>query len=644
MTRISSPSDADVYAVRLAVQFQSILDTFTPYDTVFSFVAAHELSESALGLSNILQSSAPGSKTSSSSSLRQQRLNEITEDSEEPQATGTVNTLRMASPVECAQDADNTYIDQLPSSAARAKALLAQRKQRREEELADTNRFLSVSSAGTAQLLLAASPDLETAPARAKPAVTDKDLPAPPPDDLSMSPAKSNSADFRPSLDFSQPQHESDSDDDVRRPIPKQYSRMRYSAHLSAAESSSISKWSDDVLASTAKSKNKGAPKGSADLHVRPKTSGSNEEIRQSRRANLPTTVRVSTRSSGQQSRPGSQQSTRSVPTRFVPTTDFAPPMPLPTILAGSRRGPPQDRPSTSQASSYTHEGPGITPEKMRLMKALQMRKRNQLLTQRSNTAPPESTNPLASIDSFQSIASDLSVANSAPVSSEFTTREPVFQAPELTIKHSSQTTSPTSVVTTSDNHSTKPSSFSNDSPKNGSRTSLSSDTGSSTTPKAENDKARHQEPKESIQSTLTESLPPLHSKVAVEPTEDKSRVNRPLTYHCATADFLADIEEEDRGLPSPITEACHAPSIDVPKANGSNKPYPPEAPAATPSQSANVSDESDDESFMEELQNATVHEAKPVSVNRTPATPVLSNASTRTSTFELSSEPASAN
>lgn len=655
MTRVTLPSDANAHTVRLLVQFQSILDTFTPYDTVFSFVDANELSESALGLSTILHSStAPRSKSSSSSSLRQQRLNEITEDSEEPQVTEAVQVPQLTSPVDFAPNPDDTFGDQSPSSTTRAKALLAKRKQQREQELANTNRKVSVSSTGTAQLLHTGSLDLTSTPVRTGSVATDKHLPAPPPEDLSMSPIKSDSVNLRPSHDYPPLQPESDSDDDIRRPTPKQHPQIRYSAHLSAAESTSISKWSDDVLASTAKSKQKRVTKDSPDNQTRPRTSGTNDGSTQSLRVNLPTTVRVSSRSTGQPSRPASQQSTRSVPARFVPTQDFAPPMPSPSTLIGVRRGPPPARPNTSQGSSYAYEGPGITPEKMRLMKALQMRKRNQLLTQRSNTAPPESTNLIVnSMDSFQSTTSDVSVAKSAPILSELPVQEPLFQAVELMTKRESQRTSPTSIITASDNRSTKPSSFTNDSLKDGSRTSLSSDTGSSTTPKAEIEKARHQEIEDdhsskSIPYILTEPVLPLPVEVSALPTEskveDQSKVHRPLTYHAVTAEFLADIEEEDRNTPVLIPEAGHAPSVSASETKRSKKLHSLELAAATHSQSGDATDDSDDESFMEELQNATVHEVKIMSVNRTPATPVLSNGSTRTSTLDLSSEPPSAN
>lgn len=645
-----SPRSLTEPLVRLAVQFQSILDTFTPHDTVFSFVAAHELSESALGLSTILFSSTSrSSKTSSSSSLRQQRLNEITEDSEEPPAQKPADAADMLLPAEIVQEVDNTSYDQIPSSTARVKALLASRKQEQGHALTDAGPHMSTSSTATAQLASEQKPFLDAIPAIAGPIIIDKELPPPPPpEDSPASPAKSNSIAPRPSLDFSLPQLESDSDDDVRRPVPKEYPQIRYSAHLSAAESTSISKWSDDVLASTVKSNQKRAPKVHTDSQVRPKTSGNNSEAGHSRRANLPTTVRVSNRSSGQSSRPGSQQSTRSVPARFVPSSDLPPPVPLPTIPAEHRRTPSQNRRTPSQASSLTQENPGVTPEKLRLMKALQMRKRKQILTQRTTTAPSASDKLLASIDSSRSTFSDLSGAFSLRFPSDSNELDATSQGAELSNKHESPTTSPTSVVTISDNHSTKPSSFSDDSPKDGSRTSLSSETGSSTTPKAEVDKVRQQEPApesngptEAIQPSMKDLVPFLPLDIASENAESKTKVIRPLTYHCATADFLADIEEEDRERPLSIVEADGPLSTAEPVVKDRTR-FPFESSAAKPSQSADTSDESDDDFLMDELQNATVHEAKPVSVARTPATPVLSSASIRTSTLDLSSGPAS--
>lgn len=67
---------------RTTVQFQSILDKFSPQDTVFNFASSTELTESALSSACLLHA-ASASITSSNSSLRRRRLMEIAEDAEE---------------------------------------------------------------------------------------------------------------------------------------------------------------------------------------------------------------------------------------------------------------------------------------------------------------------------------------------------------------------------------------------------------------------------------------------------------------------------------------------------------------------------------------------------------------------------------
>jgi hypothetical protein len=71
---------------RTTVQFQSVLDKFSPHDTVFSLSKSSDLTESALSSACLLHT-ASGSITSSSSSLRRRRLMEITEDAEENATT-----------------------------------------------------------------------------------------------------------------------------------------------------------------------------------------------------------------------------------------------------------------------------------------------------------------------------------------------------------------------------------------------------------------------------------------------------------------------------------------------------------------------------------------------------------------------------
>ncbi|KAL4785586.1 hypothetical protein BJX76DRAFT_177679 [Aspergillus varians] len=76
---------------RTTVQFQSVLDKFSPHDTVFSVSQPTELTESALSSACLLHT-ASGSITSSSSSLRRRRLMEIAEDAEEPPTNDMVQT------------------------------------------------------------------------------------------------------------------------------------------------------------------------------------------------------------------------------------------------------------------------------------------------------------------------------------------------------------------------------------------------------------------------------------------------------------------------------------------------------------------------------------------------------------------------
>ncbi|KAJ5945778.1 hypothetical protein N7454_002617 [Penicillium verhagenii] len=67
---------------RSNVQFSSVLEKFTPNDSVLPLTQASDLNESALSSACLLHT-ASGSITSSSSSLRRRRLMEITEDAEE---------------------------------------------------------------------------------------------------------------------------------------------------------------------------------------------------------------------------------------------------------------------------------------------------------------------------------------------------------------------------------------------------------------------------------------------------------------------------------------------------------------------------------------------------------------------------------
>lgn len=594
----------------------------------------------------MLQSSA--SKTSSSSSLRQQRLKEIAEDNEEsaPAEKASASHVSAATTSPDASVQRSQEVDGLPASAARAKALLAKHKQEHSQSVTIPSIGQSTRSS------LAPDDDQPTPqptphltpqpteqptspaqfPARSSSITVDKELPEPPPQPALDSTSTNDTAIPRLSVDFSLPPLESDSDDDVRRPVPKDYNPIRHTNHLSAAETTNISKWSDDVLAST-RSKQKRAPQPHGDVQGRPKTSGNSEDSGPSRRvANLPTSVRVTSRSSGQSSRPGSRQSTRSVPARFVPSPNLPPPLPSPTFAAAAAQRPLHNRPPPSQASSAAMDKPAITPEKMRLMKALQMRKRNHLLAQRSASAAATSPNPLASIDSSKSGSSDLSTA---PSSTNTGNPDSASQPPELGSTDEAQTTSPTSITTTSEGHSTKPSSMSENSAGVASRTSLSSDTNSSTTPKADAEKkheqgTKHDHPANPTPEPLRKSdtAPARFASPHTDLPKQPLKEDTPAIHDTIDSDTEASSHQRDRELSG--NSYVHGATENMSASKIPRKRYQFEGTITIPPSSVGGSDLSDDDSFMEELQHATVHEARPLVVNRTPVTPVLSRAPTK--------------
>ncbi|KAF9736546.1 hypothetical protein PMIN06_004823 [Paraphaeosphaeria minitans] len=71
---------------RVAVHFTALTDKFAPHDTTFSITTADELSDAALTSACSLHTAAPSSSSSSLSS-RKQKLDEITEDVEDGQST-----------------------------------------------------------------------------------------------------------------------------------------------------------------------------------------------------------------------------------------------------------------------------------------------------------------------------------------------------------------------------------------------------------------------------------------------------------------------------------------------------------------------------------------------------------------------------
>ena len=160
----------------------------------------------------------------------------------------------------------------------------------------------------------------------------------------------------------------------TRAPLTSAY--LDHSRNLSAADSDSIQEWSNTVASFNAvkPKKKKLAPRPHVEDPGRPRTSGhSDAVVRVHPIANMPNNIKITTHrpaTSATNYRPGSQQSSRSVPGRFPPadsSVHVMPPLPSPTHIAAMYR--PASR-ASKMSASVSGETANATPEKMRLMRA----------------------------------------------------------------------------------------------------------------------------------------------------------------------------------------------------------------------------------------------------------------------------------
>ncbi|KAL6244059.1 hypothetical protein RBB50_008928 [Rhinocladiella similis] len=599
--------------VRLTVQFQSVLETFSPHDNVFSFTVASELTDSSLGLSTMLLPSA-GSLTSSTSSLRRRRLDEITEDAEEGLS---VPEEKVVHPAQVEQEPTTPKygrheLDELPASAVLAKALLAKRR----ETAATASTGQNEDTVGLDNPLPNPKDPISHKEPTSPNPTTDKDLPATP----ESTPPTTSGGEPAQAPDF-----EAASnillDATNRDPAEAVTPRPPQSHHLSPAESDSISQWSSNVAsyADVKPKKKKLGPRPHVEATHRPKTSG-NADVSLSVRpvANLPHSIRVNNRSlfalSG---RPGSQQSTRSVPGRFANSShsfNGPPPLPSPSHIQ-SLYNPIENRPAVSRPASVTPEVSTATPEKLRMMKALQLRKRNMLLAQRSSLSPTTSHAPTPSETSLSTIASSNNLSTVASQEQLSSVDE------ESKLTQSSSTTSPTFMTNTSEEQSTKASSFSEQDDISNKRRSLSSATSSSITPKAPAQETLPQAP-EVVAASTPSTRQGLGIPLSISQQSDISKENTTPDLTPASA-----VDSSPTTMPSP----------ELPL---QAKRYAPQ-PLQLAGGDASASDElSEDELLMDDIHNATVHEAKPVSVARSPVTPIISTKGSSDRLREIVTKP----
>ena len=451
------------------MQFQSIVETFTPHETVFSFKSASELTEQTLASACMLQASVGSLTSDSSSSLRRQRLGGITEDAEEgaqvPNSAKTISATSESSSLkpglndgrlhETTQESptvkslENKSSETKPESSepkalesesktspvkyGRSGIVLASRpppvemKLPKQEEVAASSHLntpplrtdslpqsralspvLSQNDPPSAHLSLG---DRPSTPKSATSAI-DKPLPVPPqatpprskPEEQRTSTATPKHS-FHPSLPANLREPEEVG------PEPRQSSQ---STRPPSERKNSYSGF--DYLY---KPKQKLGPRPHVEPEKGPTTSGPNSKARQLI-ANLPSGVKAAPRvaTSDSHDRPSSQHSSKSVPNNFRHRSHLAaaPPPPLPPFAPQilnpyqpSQEQPPsqqyqnsQPYPKSqpyqaSQPESLSRSQAGltiagastVTPEKLRLMKALQMRKKQQALAKRISTAVP---------------------------------------------------------------------------------------------------------------------------------------------------------------------------------------------------------------------------------------------------------------
>ncbi|KAL1604851.1 hypothetical protein SLS60_004391 [Paraconiothyrium brasiliense] len=317
---------------RVAVHFTAITDKFTPHDTTFSITTADELSDAALTSACSLHTAAPSSSSSSLSS-RKQKLDEITEDVEDGQST----TGASESPSTARPSTANTVTGTAPSPIVRINT---------NEETGE-EKSKAVDQKETPQ---DASAVAETSRTTADDITERLELirthTAPGPESF-----KKYDALFEHGLD------------------------PRLSSQTARPDLADLYA---EIYAQYNKPKVKLGPRPKASLDIqRPNTSGSGTQSVARPVSSLPPGLRSSKRKNVEPRRPKSRDAS-TVPSIAVPPPPPIPPAPeIPLSPMYHPKSPTSIRSLPMNTySSLHHKSPGATPEKQRLMKALQLRKK----------------------------------------------------------------------------------------------------------------------------------------------------------------------------------------------------------------------------------------------------------------------------
>ncbi|KAF4307970.1 hypothetical protein GTA08_BOTSDO04073 [Botryosphaeria dothidea] len=578
---------------RVTVHFTEIEEKFAPHDTVFSFTTPQELSENALSAANSLHTAVPSTSASSTSSKK--KLDGINEDAEDGQGTsgateGAVleRTETLASTVKVEATPDTASISSRPFSPTGNDD---KRPKTPGTAGGDTSSSMIASPKGYAQSV------------RSFKSLNHYDY-----HHFDDPNRRSSTQTARADLDFSY----------LYKPKVKLGPRPTQEPHPNTTESKS---------------------------------------------ARLPASLKAAVRNKGTSSRPKSRDSST------VPSIGLPPPPPVPTIseMPATTLARPTSSPGL-KSSANSLKSPGITPEKQRLMRAVELRKRQkaaQLAKKQKPSEKPEDIDATAGAEE-----------NAAPAEEKALETTPTDQEGEEDISSHRETTSSTESGST-----LKP----DEAPGTPDHTKADSGVQLMISGAGDEEDARPPTPVASSPISVQESSNPSSTRPSSisdggerkELLDAEENVEDELPHDGATEPSLGvpsaavpasarasgaehpnpDVSSSpDRGATGEhqtATAKGPEPSENITTASPSSSSLPerrsttkskrrvPVDPIRVDPDAESSDDDCDylsDDSLMEELQSATVEEAKPMSVSKSPIMPIFPRRKSQASTLSTTS------
>jgi hypothetical protein len=599
------------------VHFTAVTEKFTPHDTVVSIASADELSDAALASACSLHTAVPSSCSSSGSSRR--KLDEITEDAEEGQSNA-----------DTARPATGTSLKPVTTGASLAET-------RASDELQEQS----------------AAPELPKAvPALGRPHTADEPVRS-----LSHS-----AVDVLSEKDLSDPRA-SDYRDSLKAydELFKDGPAPRFSSQTARPAAADLYA---EIYAKYNKPKVKLGPRPlqSVDLK-RQHVSSPGVQDGSGPVSSLPAGMRIVNKRSAEPKRPKSRDSSA------VPSIAFPPPPPVPALpemplIMPSRLSKSPASVRSMPIATYSglnNKSSGTTPEKQRLMKALELRKKQMKAKQEREVREAEDASLDSTAGAEESNSSGATETVETPVEEEVETAiQPVevlvsqdavahdSNSPPPTVDSGHDTTSnhteiddqhsaasassPTTALTqgSSGAPSTRPSSISEDEnvvpvhdleeekPADLSKEEHTS-VESSPTLVPENDTAV---PTVEISEAQREAETPPRVSIAEETSTTNSKRSSKIFIPATPQEGVLSERKnrrESMAYFSNETAPEHQSSLEV-KEERSTPLFQTQVHSAEHSDAEYLSDDS----FMEELQSAKFEQAKPVSVSasRSPVTP----------------------